>query len=59
MVGGDSGLADKEAVEALCRGIECPAFVVQSRTPRGRPDGYAYGGACPRQSSPVTSNEQM
>jgi pimeloyl-ACP methyl ester carboxylesterase/predicted glycosyltransferase len=28
MLGGDSGLADVEAVEALCRSIQCPAFVV-------------------------------
>ena len=28
MVGGDSGLPDLEAVEALCRSIHCPTFVV-------------------------------
>ncbi|HXY85303.1 MAG TPA: alpha/beta fold hydrolase [Gaiellaceae bacterium] len=28
MVGGDSGLPDVEAVEALCRSIECPTVVV-------------------------------
>jgi len=28
MLGGDSGLPDVEAVEALCRSIECPVFVV-------------------------------
>jgi pimeloyl-ACP methyl ester carboxylesterase/predicted glycosyltransferase len=28
MLGGDSGLADVAAVEALCRSIECPAFVI-------------------------------
>jgi pimeloyl-ACP methyl ester carboxylesterase len=28
MLGGDTGLPDVEAVEALCRSIECPAVVV-------------------------------
>jgi pimeloyl-ACP methyl ester carboxylesterase/predicted glycosyltransferase len=28
MLGGDTGLTDVEAVEALCRSIECPAVVV-------------------------------
>jgi pimeloyl-ACP methyl ester carboxylesterase/predicted glycosyltransferase len=28
MVGGDSGLPDKEAVEQLCRRIRCPVFVI-------------------------------
>src|SRR5207342_1028449 len=28
VLGGDSGLPDIEAVEALCRSVECPALVV-------------------------------